>query len=459
MSDEEESHDEIIIVRRVSGDHDEHHGGAWKVAFADFMTAMMAFFLVMWLINSSSEETKRAVASYFNPIKLTDRISNPKGKRTPKYGDVSEEEVENEEESTIISNSKVIAIKGEGVAKTFDEQALFANPYALLAEISSELDVRVENTDSENDENARSSELGISGGDAFKDPFDPSSWNMNYNNVDRNKEMAQLEEQLDDQVESTDKGDSEKIIDNLGDNNIDRSEEMAQLEEQLDDQVEPTDKEDSEKSADNLEDKKIAAKKDLSTGQKNESLTGKKNETDTSTDTALAATQDGKDQSPDENKKKEETESEYIERVREKVQQIVKSEGVNAPDVQIKGDKNGTVITLFDKSKIGMFNIGSARPSPELVRIMKKIGEILSRQKGKIIVGGHTDGRKFNSDTYDNWRLSTARAHMAYHMLVRGGVEEGRFEMIQGFGDVKLAVPEDPFSPINRRIEISLRIS
>ncbi len=496
MSDEEESHDEIIIVRRVSGDHDEHHGGAWKVAFADFMTAMMAFFLVMWLINSSNEEMKKAVASYFNPIKLTDRISNPKGKRTPKYGDISKEEVENEEKSTVISNSKIIAIKGEGVAQTFDEQALFANPYALLAEISSELDVRVENTDSENDDNARSSELGISGGDAFKDPFDPSSWNMNYNNVDRNKEMAQLEEQLDDQVEPIDKEDSEKITDNLGDNNVDRSEEMAQLEEQLDDQVEPTDKEDSEKitdnlgdnnvdrskemvqleeqlddqveptdnensekSADNLEDKKTAAKKDLSTGQKNESLTGKKNETDTSTDTALAATQDGRGQSPDENKKKEKTESEYFEQVREKVQQIVKSEGANAPDVQIKGDKNGTVITLFDKSKIGMFNIGSARPSPELVRIMKKIGEILSRQKGKIIVGGHTDGRKFNSDTYDNWRLSTARAHMAYHMLVRGGVEEGRFEMIQGFGDVKLAVPEDPFSPINRRIEISLRIS
>ena len=71
---------EIIIVRHGHGDHDEgHHGGVWKIAFADFMTAMMCFFLVMWLINASNEQTKAAVASYFNPVKLIDRNSSRKG--------------------------------------------------------------------------------------------------------------------------------------------------------------------------------------------------------------------------------------------------------------------------------------------------------------------------------------------------------------------------------------------
>ena len=66
---------EIIIVKHGGGDHDEgHHGGVWKIAFADFMTAMMCFFLVMWLINAANEQTKAAVASYFNPVKLIDRF-------------------------------------------------------------------------------------------------------------------------------------------------------------------------------------------------------------------------------------------------------------------------------------------------------------------------------------------------------------------------------------------------
>ena len=75
-----EARHEIIIVKREHDDHDDgHHGGVWKIAFADFMTAMMCFFLVMWLINAANEQTKAAVASYFNPVELIDRNSSRKG--------------------------------------------------------------------------------------------------------------------------------------------------------------------------------------------------------------------------------------------------------------------------------------------------------------------------------------------------------------------------------------------
>jgi len=53
-----------IIIRRKKGGHAGHHGGAWKVAFADFMTAMMAFFLVMWLVGQKPE-VREAVGGYF----------------------------------------------------------------------------------------------------------------------------------------------------------------------------------------------------------------------------------------------------------------------------------------------------------------------------------------------------------------------------------------------------------
>jgi chemotaxis protein MotB len=82
MSDEP-PHEIIIIKRRMDDGEDDHHGGAWKIAFADFMTAMMAFFLVMWIINSSSKETKALIVQYFNPVQLVDSNPIQKGLRDP----------------------------------------------------------------------------------------------------------------------------------------------------------------------------------------------------------------------------------------------------------------------------------------------------------------------------------------------------------------------------------------
>src|SRR5579871_4360689 len=54
----------IIVVKKVAAGHDEEHGGAWKVAYADFVTAMMALFIVLWLL-SASEKVQKAVGGYF----------------------------------------------------------------------------------------------------------------------------------------------------------------------------------------------------------------------------------------------------------------------------------------------------------------------------------------------------------------------------------------------------------
>ena len=77
---DDKSHD-IIIIKRHGGHEEEHHGGAWKIAFADFMTAMMAFFLVLWIINATDKNTKTIIARYFNPLKLEDLTKSNKGIR------------------------------------------------------------------------------------------------------------------------------------------------------------------------------------------------------------------------------------------------------------------------------------------------------------------------------------------------------------------------------------------
>ena len=69
-----------IIVRRVKkSSHGGHHGGAWKVAYADFVTAMMAFFLLMWLINTTTPEQKRGIADYFAPQSVSRATSGAGG--------------------------------------------------------------------------------------------------------------------------------------------------------------------------------------------------------------------------------------------------------------------------------------------------------------------------------------------------------------------------------------------
>ncbi|HEY8574630.1 flagellar motor protein MotB [Phenylobacterium sp.] len=72
--------DQPIIIKKIKkGGGHGHHGGAWKVAYADFVTAMMAFFLLMWLINTTSPEQKRGIADYFAPASVSETTSGSGG--------------------------------------------------------------------------------------------------------------------------------------------------------------------------------------------------------------------------------------------------------------------------------------------------------------------------------------------------------------------------------------------
>lgn len=67
----------IKKIKKVEGHG--HHGGSWKIAYADFVTAMMAFFLLMWLLNATSEEQKRGIANYFDPMAIGKRNGGNQG--------------------------------------------------------------------------------------------------------------------------------------------------------------------------------------------------------------------------------------------------------------------------------------------------------------------------------------------------------------------------------------------
>src|SRR6056297_2396915 len=65
----------IIIKRKKVVGGGGHHGGAWKVAYADFVTAMMAFFMLMWLLNATTEQQRKGLADHFSPTIPINRMS------------------------------------------------------------------------------------------------------------------------------------------------------------------------------------------------------------------------------------------------------------------------------------------------------------------------------------------------------------------------------------------------
>lgn len=177
-------HHEIVIIRRGGhGNHDEHHGGVWKIAFADFMTAMMAFFLVLWLI-SANDKTRASVARYFNPVRLVDATTQPRGLHdskkddsgitaSPDAKDVKEEKKAQAGEATTAPPTPATAgTKGKetpsGREKRLDAE-LRDNPYVALAEIVGD---KGPGEPVARDGKAPIPAIGH-GGAAFRDPFAP----------------------------------------------------------------------------------------------------------------------------------------------------------------------------------------------------------------------------------------------------------------------------------------------
>lgn len=417
---------EIIIVKRGHGDHDEaHHGGVWKIAFADFMTAMMCFFLVMWLINAANEQTKAAVASYFNPVKLIDRNASRKG---------LEDLGDGPRESGLTADSpQQDADKsgqgGDGGAKSSQTQDstaapkradnsdahLFADPYAVLSEIATDTGI-MQNVSEKGDGGAQNAgpATGASGGTSYRDPFAPDFWSqqMAAPAAEASAERAKIEG---DPVQPGDK--------------------VAETENPKVKAVAPGPVSDVAPLEPLAKDK--TAEADAKAGKA----------TDTATETAQNA-----------GAKAEKTPSaEALKAAAEVRQQLAEAFKVGDKlhdGVSVEATDKGVVISITDRLDFGMFKIGSALPNRDLVLAMDKIGRIVNGQKGKITIQGYTDARPFRSDTYDNWRLSTARAQSAYYMLVRGGVEERRIVEVSGFADRRPKDKADPLAAVNRRIEI-----
>jgi chemotaxis protein MotB len=474
MSDNESHHhgkNEIIIIKRHGGNHEGGHGGAWKIAYADFMTAMMAFFLIMWLVNAANEETKAAVASYFNPIKLTDPQPAEKGLKKPEKNAEGENDQDKSKSEGKEKSPGQQAEEGQDKSTTvgqevkYSEADYFENPYAVIAEIAQETDDKA-NVSAKGDGGERDSGpgTGADGGEAFRDVFDPDFWTQQ---VEVSRTSA------------ADPSDKPAEISGLpGDGVIENGQNTNSA---FTGQAEKGDLKSGEqktgelKAGEGLTDKdgmsdaeKIGQTSKEKQGKTDKDHAGKTDhDKDGKTDKSkLGKAEKDKDKTKDKSKdglsEAEQQKLAAAEKLAKDLQSQLQKElkgkiGYLAEGLVVTPAEGGVLISISDQVKTPMFRIGSAIPTRETVRAMDEIAKLLKTRKGQIAIRGHTDARPYKGQGYDNWRLSADRAQSAYFMLKRGGVAEDRISQISGFADHRLKNPGDPLDAGNRRIEILIQ--
>ncbi|WP_018690496.1 flagellar motor protein MotB [Ahrensia kielensis] len=388
---------EIIIVRRGGGGEEGHHGGAWKIAFADFMTAMMALFLVLWLVNATDDKAQKSIASYFNPVKLVDSKKSEKG-LSPADNTVDEVEQEHE-------------------AKGQTEAEFFGNPAAVLDEIVAEdaiaapLDEQVgagtgSPSDVENDYVAEP---------VFIDPFSQTYWDEQGDELTK-PETAEAESLREIIQEQLQEGETAEAADKVG-------EQIETPEAELE-----------------------IAQAEIEPAVENEV-----------TQEAIETAGETPDVQIEEAAKPTEAE-ELAAKVEETLEDVLNVIGLDKDQVQVVAQSEGVLVSLSDDLGFSMFGVGSAIPKAELINAVDAIGAQIADKDVSLSVIGHTDGRPYRGEAYDNWRLSAARAQATLYMLVRSGVDEKRIVSVSGKADRDLKNSEDPFAPENRRIDIMIAL-
>ncbi|MFA5950123.1 MAG: MotB family protein [Hyphomicrobium sp.] len=411
---------EVVIVRRRGGEADEgHHGGAWKIAFADLMTAMMAFFLVMWLLNASDKEKIQQIATYFNPIKLNSKRPTAKGveqtqdvPKAAKADKAGRSEKQNPVDAKDgLPQKKGFKSGGDGDKKTGSEKQaedeLFNDPYGVLAKL-------VLKAGEGREAGGGGKDAGLlSGGDAYSNPFEPFNERPPPESVVKPTTASPL---------------SLEDANPLGTD--------AQL---VPDPPAPA------PSAEPAPEVSAAPAAPTAPSVPVETSPAV---VPPAAGPAVPAAPSQWEQAKEDARKLE----------GEILNSLAGLSPEDRPSIEVTKTEEGLLISLTDDFRFGMFASASAEPNPDLVLVMDKVGKVLSGREGNIVVRGHTDGHQFKSQRDNNWRLSTARAQIAVHMLVRGGVAEQRFERIEGHADRSLRVPSDAFAAQNRRIEILLKV-
>jgi chemotaxis protein MotB len=425
---EKDRPDVIVIRRNAASTVDQPKTGVWKIAHADFMTAMMALFLVLWLVNSTNRETRTTVAQYFNPIKLSDTTSDRKGVRNPQDAEPGAVDQVSRLDGDQAGAPKSGTERRPSAALKDPKQgkAAFEDPYAVLAEVAAAKPEPGSDRASTLTLGA-AGKPGMNGGEALRDPFDPNFWR---------------------QTPQTDKPSKQEAW--AGDAQAGKSAAPAPIAAAAPPST-PVE----------------TAKAPPATAGEQTASPPQESRQEAAAIAALSAPPTvSLPMTP-------RSAAEAVATARAGLERMQANDGVaraiasaiadgkaarpgGAPEVEVRQTDEGVLISLTDNVNFGMFAIGSAEPQPETIEVMQRVAAVLGSREGAIIIRGHTDARRFRDPRQNNWRLSMARADIARDLLVQGGIPEERIEHIEGHSSRKPRAG-DPNAAENRRIEILIR--
>lgn len=318
-----------IIIKKVKKGGHGHHGGAWKVAYADFVTAMMAFFLLLWLLNATTEEQKRGIANYFDPVSVSRSDHSGSG--------------------GMLGGASIVSPKG------------------VMAQQSSRMNL-----------DAVEGLKPTSEGEKHQGP--------GKDNSPKDTEKAVQKEDAKEKIQAQNIEVDEKVKEE------DNNKKVGVTEDTIDQAYEKLERERFEKAENDLRE-------------------------------AIQGSPDLKDL---------------------------------ADNLLIEQTPEGLRIQIVDKTKKEMFALGSAEMYGHTKKLLVEVGRVVSKLPNQLEITGHTDSKPFKGGRSSNWELSADRADASRKVLAGAGMPQHRIQEVSGKADREHLVPDDPESPMNRRISITM---
>lgn len=390
-----------IIIKKKIVNAAGHHGGAWKIAYADFVTAMMAFFLLMWLINATSPDQKTGIANFFTP-----------------------------------SNARP---SGSGAGGILGGTSIMADGLARAAGTPTQVVISLPSTNA----------------DSMGGPDDGQYTGTNVTDIlesmsEDGVDVMRYPEILADLARQTDAREVLRALEAEGIDVLTHPEIMDQIFESS--TQPPSNVDGSNPIGDNdiealpaAVQEAIGALTDQDLSNINDSqleeITAELAEAIAASTGASAAAA---------------TEQAAFYRVEEEIRQAI----ANIPaleqlrdNIRMEQTDEGLRIQIVDAEDEAMFPTGSANMESQTATLVDAIARVIQDVPNDLVITGHTDARPFVSrSSYGNWELSTDRANAARRALIAAGIPEDRIARVVGRADREPLNTDDPNAAINRRI-------
>ena len=430
----------IVIKKKKGGGGDGHHGGAWKVAYADFVTAMMAFFLLMWLLSATTEEQRNGIADYFAPrIPISETSAGGASvfggdnalsqKSMAKTGTGGENDAPRKGEGEMDG----VRAAAPDPAKVDPFMQAIAHARAELefkeakkkrAEAEAEAARQAQSAKSEASAHLKALEASIEAGDV----------------AGAARALVALEQAIEEALpgplrdarREAETEAQEAAVRQAVEAEIDQAVEQALAEAELRRAGEtPNGRDLGFATGDALEAGGSRSAEDFKVSDREalEKALQDPNLTEQDRAAMIAAFEAIEDADED----------------GELLQHLV-----------MRVTPEGLLIEIAETAKTPLFASGSATPSDVMTALMSAIAPAIGELENKVAIVGHTDAKPFAAGSRrSNWTLSADRADAARRLLVDSGLAPERLARISGSAD-RDPLSEDPFAPENRRIGLTL---